>query len=120
MRVTKLVKPSLVNTSSDGHHLGVHRQRPASDAIHIALVKLPVSSTLRSLGAPDRLHLVPSKRQNQLALVGGDDASEGHRQVVAQGLIRRGCAKGRRRQRAGVRHLLWASSGQPSPGCLRA
>ncbi len=64
-----------------------HRRR-RSDGVDIALVELPEPPAGRTLRSPDRLDLVPLEDLRQHRLVLGDDASEGHRQVVAQREVR--------------------------------
>ncbi len=81
----------------DRRHFGIHRHRPAADAVHVALVKLAVAPALGSIRTPDGLHLIATKGKDDLVLVRGDHTGEWHCQVVAQRLVREEARHLRRR-----------------------
>ncbi len=60
------------------------QQGVAADHIHVALVKLPVTSLLWPVGAPHRLNLIAFERKGQLVLVLYHEPGERHGQVVSQ------------------------------------
>ena len=73
------------------------QQRTAADDIHVALVKLPVTSFLRSVGTPYGLHLIAFERKHYFALMLNHVTGERHRKVVAQSLFAYLCGKSCRR-----------------------
>ena len=62
-------------------------QTPAADDVYVALIELPVTTFLRTVGPPYGLNLVTTERKGNLALVLHDIARKGYRQVVAQSLF---------------------------------
>ena len=59
-----------------------------ADDVRIALIKLAEATFLRVVRTPDRLHLVALKGHRQLSGVLDHVAREGHRQIIAQRLVR--------------------------------
>src|SRR5262249_10376039 len=55
-----------------------------TDRVDVALIKLAEPSTLRPVGAPDRLNLIALEKPGQLVLILGDDPGQRHGEVVAQ------------------------------------
>ena len=69
------------------HQLHFVQQAGAADHVGIALEELAVAPLLRPVGAPHGLHLVALEGEGERVLVLHDEAGEGDREVVAEGLL---------------------------------
>src|SRR5690606_38757123 len=78
------------------HHDDFHfaYQRVGTHDVGVALIELAVSSLLRTVGAPARMHLVPPERKGYLVPVHNHVAGKWHGEVVAKALFRDGGRQG--------------------------
>lgn len=71
----------------DSDEFDLVEQRARTYDIYVALVKLAITSLLRTVGAPNGLYLVTLERECDFVLMLHDIAGERHGQVVAQSLF---------------------------------